>query len=136
MPTVLNFAYRGLAFRQPDVENDSQRFPPIPHLHRAASRTHVCLANWAPTTVAATLWKYPRRDEANDLEHRLNHNLRSVRTADVAAVPPAVGRGVLPLMLYERLIASAVMKEERSHCARRWVAGGEMGVDERRRIAV
>src|SRR5438552_19045683 len=68
--------------------------------------------------------------------HRLNHNLRKVRTADVAAVPPAVGRGVLPLMLYERLIAGAVVKEERSHWARHRVAGGEMGVDERRRIAV
>src|SRR5262249_27911399 len=69
-------------------------------------------------------------------EHRLNHNLRNVRTADVAAVSPAVGRGVLPLMLYKRLIAGAVVKEERSHCARRWVAGGEMGVDKRRRRAV
>src|SRR5919108_6354754 len=29
----LIFWHEGLAFRQRDVENDSERFPPIPHLH-------------------------------------------------------------------------------------------------------
>src|SRR5260370_21516289 len=58
-----------------------------------------------------------------------------VRATNVAVVPPAIGRCVLPLMLYERLIAGAVMEEERGHRACSRVAGGEMGVDEDGRIA-
>ncbi len=62
--------------------------------------------------------------------------LWNVRATNVAVVPPAIGRCVLPLMLYERLIAGAVVEEERGHCACSQVAGGEMGVDEGGRIAV
>ncbi|SRR6266571_5956824 len=62
--------------------------------------------------------------------------LWKVRATNVAVVSPAIGRCVLPLMLYERLIAGAVVEEERGHRACNRVAEGEMGVDEGGRIAV
>src|SRR6266568_7292538 len=63
--------------------------------------------------------------------------LWNVRATNVAVVPPAIGRCVLPLTLYERLIAGAVVEEERGHHACSRVAGGgEMSVDEGGRIAV
>ena len=62
--------------------------------------------------------------------------LWNIRATNVAVVSPAIGRCVLPLMLYERLIAGAVVEEERGHRACSRVAGGEMAVYEGGRIAV
>src|SRR5205823_12469633 len=63
----------------------------------------------------------------------LERPLRQIRTADVPVIPAAVGRGVLPFMLDQRLIAGAVMEEERGHGAGRdndCVARGEVSIDE------
>src|SRR5690349_6427893 len=51
---------------------------------------------------------------------------------DVAVVPAAVARGVLPLVHGEALVAGAVVVEERRHRARERVARDEVRVDERR----
>jgi len=59
----------------------------------------------------------------------------SVRAADVAVVPAAVVRSVLPLVYDETLVAGCIVEEERGHRARHWVARSEMGVDEGSRIA-
>src|SRR6266567_4016594 len=56
--------------------------------------------------------------------------LRHIDTTDIAVIPPAIGRGVLPLMLDEHLIASAVVEEERGHRADRRIAGSEVRVHE------
>src|SRR5437867_3959770 len=49
---------------------------------------------------------------------RSRGDLRQVHTADVAVISTTISRGVLPLMLDEHLIASAVVEEESRHRAR------------------
>ncbi len=58
--------------------------------------------------------------------------LSNVRAANVAVVPAAVSRRVLPLVYDEALAARSVVEEERGHRAgsRRVTGGSEMSVDE------
>src|SRR5207302_11047330 len=55
--------------------------------------------------------------------------LRYAHALDVAVIPTAVGRRVLPFVRDEHLVARAVVEEERGHRAGDGIAGGEVRVD-------
>src|SRR5204863_8068702 len=56
--------------------------------------------------------------------------LRHAHVLDIAVIPAAVGRRVLPFVHDEHLVARAVVEEERGHRAGGGIAGGEVRVDD------